>query len=175
MGSCLSHTGRSDLYGDDAAADAARVSGVARPLLLPARCRTRQQACSRPAARARGSGSRSFPRSLPFAFACGGSVALEHTSGVLGMATPGALRSFPHLSSPEAPSLPRHYPLSSVLRASPPPGPARPVPGGIPVGRVHATDRASRVATAPSCVHATVSTPAEPSGCREPNYWGLYR
>ena len=47
-------------------------------------------------------------------FNSGGSVALEHTSGVLGIATPGALRSFPHLSSPEAPSLPRHYPLSSV-------------------------------------------------------------
>ncbi len=146
VGSCRSLTGRSDTHGDGAAADAARVSGVARPRLLPARCRARQQACSRPAARARSSGSRSFPRSLPFAFACGGSVALKHSSGVLGSATPGVLRSFLHLSSPEAPSLLRRYPLSAVVRASPPPCPARPVPCGIPVWRVHATDRASRVA-----------------------------
>ncbi len=117
VGSCRSLTGRSDTHGDGAAADGARSSG-----------------------------SRSFPRSLPFAFACGGSVALEHSSGVLGSATPGALRSFLHLSSPEAPSLLRRYPLSAVVRASPPPCPARPVPCGIPVWRVHATDRASRVA-----------------------------
>ena len=146
VGSCRSLTGRSDTHGDGAAADGARVSGVARPRLLPARCRARQQACSRPAARARSSGSRSFPRSLPFAFAYGGSVALKHSSGDLGSATPGALRSFLHLSSPEAPSLLRRYPLSAVVRASPPPCPARPVPCGIPVWRVHATDRASRVA-----------------------------
>ena len=100
VGSCRSLTGRSDTHGDGAAADAAR---------------------------ARSSGSRSFPRSLPFAFACGGSVALEHSSGVLGSATPGALRSFLHLSSPEAPSLLRRYPLSTVVRASPPPGPACPL------------------------------------------------
>ena len=77
---------------------------------------------------------------------CGGSVALEHSSGVLGSATPGALRPFLHLSSPEAPSLLRRYPLSTVVRASPPPCPAPPVPCGILVWRVHATDRASRVA-----------------------------
>src|SRR5437588_2688062 len=37
------------------------------------------------------------------------------------------------LSLTEAPSLPRRYPASSVLRASPPPQCARPVPHGRPV------------------------------------------
>ena len=41
VGSCRSLTGRSDTHGDGAAADAARVSGVARPRLLPARSRAR--------------------------------------------------------------------------------------------------------------------------------------
>ena len=56
---------------------------------------------------------------------------------------------FQHPSSPEAPSLGRRYPASSVLRASPPPRPARPVPRGIPVGACHTTDGASRVASIP--------------------------
>ena len=90
------------------------------------------------------------PRSLvvPFASACGGSAVPEHFAGVLGCATPSVLRVFTHLSSPDAPSLRRHYPASSVLRASPPPRPARPVPYGIPVGACHATGRVSRVAAA---------------------------
>ena len=40
---------------------------------------------------------------------------------ILGQATPRVLRSFPHPSSPEAPSLTRRYPVSPVLRASPSP------------------------------------------------------
>ena len=43
----------------------------------------------------------------------------------------------------------RHYPASPVLRASPPPSPARPDPRGLSVGACHATGRASRVASIP--------------------------
>ena len=50
---------------------------------------------------------------------------------------------------PEAPSLRRHYPASSVVRASPPPCPARPRPHGSSVGVCHATGRAS-----PRCAHS---------------------
>ena len=57
--------------------------------------------------------------------------------------------SFRHRSSPEAPSLHRHYPASSLLRASPPPRPARPAPRGGPVRACHAADGASRVASIP--------------------------
>src|SRR5437762_9121024 len=35
----------------------------------------------------------------------------------------------------EVPSLHRHYPASAVLRTSPPPQGAQPVPRGLPVGR----------------------------------------
>src|ERR1700687_2271782 len=38
-------------------------------------------------------------------------------------------------SCTEVPSLPRNYPASAVLRTSPPPQGARPVPRGRPVGR----------------------------------------
>ncbi len=140
-----------------------RVAGVARPRPLPAGRRTRRQACSRPAASACRPGLRSFLHSLPFAFACAGSSSLEHNAGVLGTATPGVLRAFPHLSSPEVPSLRQRYPASPVVRTSPPPCPARPVPGGIPVWRVHATGRASRVA-ASFLFHACQRH--YPGGCR---------
>ena len=52
-------------------------------------------------------------------------------------------------SRTEAPSLHRRYPASTVLRASPPPWPARPDPRGLSVGACHATSRASRVASIP--------------------------
>ena len=56
-------------------------------------------------------------------------------------------------SRTEAPSLHRRYPVSLVLRASPPPRTARTDPRGLPVGACHATARASRVASA-SLFHA---------------------
>src|SRR6202007_3058249 len=52
------------------------------------------------------------------------------------------------LSRTEAPSLPRHYPASAVLRASPPPPCARPVPHGRPVDHPWSRPGASRVARA---------------------------
>ena len=45
--------------------------------------------------------------------------------------------------------LDRHYPASSVVRASPPPWRPGLAPHGVPVGSVHTTDRASRVASIP--------------------------
>ena len=69
--------------------------------------------------------------------------------GVIGRsATPGACSRSPSLP-PEAPALGRHYPASTVVRASPPPWPARPCPHGSSVGACHATGRASRVASIP--------------------------
>ena len=69
-------------------------------------------------------------------------------------------------SRPRAPSLRRHYPASSVIQASPPPRPARPVPRGIPVGACHTTDGASRVALLfpLSCMPAA-NTPAGAAQC----------
>ena len=78
---------------------------------------------------------------------------------------------------PEAPSLGRHYPASTVLRASPPPCPARPCPHGSSVGACHATGRASRVASTPPfhtcrrhypggagrCLHRSLPDPWQPS------------
>ena len=52
-------------------------------------------------------------------------------------------------SRTEAPSLRRRYPASPVLRASPPPCPARPDPHGLSVDAYVATARASRVASIP--------------------------
>ena len=121
VGSCRSPTGRSGSDGNGASGDTVRVAGVARPRPLPGGRRTRRQASSRPAACACGLGLRAFLHSLPFAFACGGSSPLERNAGVLGHATPGVLRAFTHLSSPEVPSLRRRYPASPVVRTSPPP------------------------------------------------------
>ena len=145
-GSCFSPTDRFVRGGSGAPTCVDRPSGVAPLLPRPCRRRTRRPACSRLAAATRRPGPRRSPRMFLFASACGGSSSPGLNAGVLGLATPGVLRSFTHRSSPEAPSLRRHYPASSVVRASPPPCPARPVPCGIPVGACHATGRASRVA-----------------------------
>ena len=82
-----------------------------------------------------------------------------------GIATPASFlpsHIAPHLRPL---SLDRHYPASSVVRASPPPRPARPVPRGVPVGACHATDGASRVASL-SRVHACHRHyPGRTAGC----------
>jgi hypothetical protein len=58
----------------------------------------------------------------------------EHQSGAARLVVnPHVLRRFLRSSLTEAPSLHRHYPASSVLRASPPPHSARPVSHELPV------------------------------------------
>ena len=88
-------------------------------------------------------------RVVPFACACDDVWHSCSFVGVIGRsATPGACSRSPSLP-PEAPSLGRHCPASTVIRASPPPWPARPCPHGSSVGACHATGRASRVASIP--------------------------
>ena len=88
-------------------------------------------------------------RVVPFACACDDVWHSCSSVGVIGRsATPGACSRSPSLP-PEAPSLGRHCPASTVVRASPPPWPARPCPHGSSVGACHATGRASRVASIP--------------------------
>ena len=56
---------------------------------------------------------------------------------------------FGHRSSPEAPSLRRHYPASLVLQASPPPCRSDLTLAGCRLARATPPDRASRVASIP--------------------------
>ena len=62
------------------------------------------------------------PRPAPFAFACNAVWSLRTVSGACRF-SPVPMVPFPFLASlsTEAPSLHRHYPASSLLRASPPP------------------------------------------------------
>ncbi len=57
----------------------------------------------------------------PFTFACDASGVSGPFTGVSGFRHSRDPSPFGHRSSPEAPSLHRHYPASPVLRASPPP------------------------------------------------------
>ena len=95
-------------------------------------------------------------RVVPFACACDDVWHSCSSVGVIGRsATPGACYRSPSLP-PEAPSLGRHCPASTVVRASPPPCSARPDPRGVSVDACHATGRASRVASIPlfhACRH----------------------
>ena len=79
-------------------------------------------------------------------------------------------RSFQRSTQTTGPSLLRHYPVSSVLRPSPPPQSAGSTPHGAAVGqfRFPPPTGASRVAHPPLCMHAVATTPAEPEGgsCR---------
>ena len=86
-----------------------------------------------------------------------------HNAGVLGTATPGVLRAFPHLSTPEVPSLRRRYPASPVVRTSPPPCPARPAPYGVPVGACTPPPGLPVLLRLPSPIHADTTTPAGPA------------
>ena len=121
MGPCRSHTGRFVIGGNGATTSAARTSRVAPLPLLPDRCRSRRQAGPRLAAVARSPPLPRGPTVVPLRFRMRWFQRSRTQTGVLGQATPVVLRTFPHPSSPEAPSLHRNYPASLVLRASPPP------------------------------------------------------
>jgi len=75
---------------------------------------------------------------------------------------PHVLRRFWRPSLTEAPSLHRHYPVSWVLRASPPPHTTRPVSRELPVDPYRDHRWVSRVASGLLCLHAIAITPAGP-------------
>src|ERR1700722_12973297 len=77
------------------------------------------------------------------------------------------LRHVLHLSSTEVPSLHQSYPVSAVLRTSPPPHSARPVPHGRPVGPVISdltTLWGFPCCARFPCVRAAASTPVQRLG-----------
>ena len=108
VGSCPSHTGHRVGLGAGPVipADHARcTTAIVPPASFPV-CR---RACSRPGG------------VEPFACACDTFRTLCLRGGVIGYSHSRRPSSFACPSTPEAPCLDRHYPASSVLRASPPP------------------------------------------------------
>ena len=98
----------------------------------------------------------------PFTFACDASGVSGPFTGVSGFRHSRDPSPFGHRSSPEAPSLHRHYPASPVLRASPPPcRPSLPLTG--PVRCVPHHPQGFPCCT-PS-MRASVTTPAGPERC----------
>jgi len=69
-------------------------------------------------------------------FACDAIGSFWTSCGVDRFPNLHVLRYVLHLSWTEVPSLHQSYPVSAVLRTSPPPQSARPVPHGRPVDRV---------------------------------------
>ncbi len=89
------------------------------------------------------------------------SATSENNSGVFRLiANLPFCRRFLRPPSTEAPSLHRHYPASSVLRASPPSQSARPVSHELQLIHTAITAGTSRVAYGPLCLHAVANTPA---------------
>ena len=83
----------------------------------------------------------------PFALACDASGVSGPFAGVSGFRHSRDPSPFGHRSSPEAPSLHRHYPASLVLRAPPPPCRPRLTLASFRFGACLTTCRASHVAT----------------------------
>src|SRR6185437_6160319 len=84
-------------------------------------------------------------------------------SELLGCPISRSLTTSLRLSRTEAPSLPRHYPASSVLRASPPPQCARPVPHGVRL-IILITHWGFPCCVRFPCVHAAATTPVQRLG-----------
>ena len=102
----------------------------------------------------------------PFTFACDASGVSGPFTGVSGFRHSRDPSPFGHRSSPEAPSLHRHYPASPVLRASPPPcRPASPSRGPGSVRASPPTGLPMLLPPSPS-MRADVTTPAVQRGAR---------
>ena len=131
VGSCVSHTGpRSHPW--------TTPMGLAP---VPYSIHVRSRSAARPDALTTPSSSDD-----PFTFACDASGVSDPFTGVSGFRHSRDPSPFGHRSSPEAPSLHRHYPASPVLRASPPPcRPSLPLTGSR-FGACLTTHRASHVA-----------------------------
>ena len=167
MGPCLSHTGRS-VPGGEWRVDFRRPhlrSGTSpptsRPLSIPAANRF---ALCRRRLRSRLAHGSAFVVALHFRMWWFQRSRTQ--TGVLGQATPRVLRSFPHPSSPEAPSLHRRYPASPVLRASPPPRRPRLTLAGSRLARATPPAGLPVLPLSPSYPHAIANTPAETDGAR---------
>src|ERR1035437_9734831 len=76
------------------------------------------------------------------------SAVSDHLSELIGFRISKVLPYVLRLSRTEVPSLHRSYPASAVLRTSPPPQGAQPVPRGLPVGHCRPRHGAYRVAYA---------------------------
>ena len=101
----------------------------------------------------------------PFTFACDASGVSDPFTGVSGFRHSRDPSPFGHRSSPEAPSLHRHYPASPVLRPlRHPGGPASPSRGPGSVRASPPTGLPMLLPPSPS-MRASVTTPAGPKGC----------
>ena len=113
----------------------------------------------------------------PFTFACDASGVSGPFTGVSGFRHSRDPSPFGHRSSPEAPSLHRHYPASPVLRASPPPcRPSLPLTGSR-FGACLTTHRASHVAASfpfHACQrHYPGGSKGVPASLASPSVFGL--
>ena len=113
----------------------------------------------------------------PFTFACDASGVSGPFTGVSGFRHSRDPSPFGHHSSPEAPSLHRHYPASPVLRASPPPcRPSLPLTGSR-FGACLTTHRASHVAASfpfHACQrHYPGGSKGVPASLASPSVFGL--
>ena len=157
VGSCPSHTGHRVGLGAGPVipADHARcTTAIVPPASFPV-CR---RACSRPG----GVEPLGFN---PFACACDTFRTLCLRGGVIGYGHSRRPSSFACPSTPEAPCLDRHYPASSVLRASPPPcRPGLPLAGNRLACARHRTGLPV-LPRFPSSMHAGANTPAGTVRC----------
>ena len=151
VGSCVSHTGpRSHPW--------TTPMGLA---LVPYSIHVRSRVAARPV------DALTTPSSSddPFTFACDASGVSGPFTGVSGFRHSRDPSPFGHRSSPEAPSLHRHYPASPVLRASPPPcRPSLPLTGSRFGACPPPTGLPMLLPSSPS-MRASVTTPAGPKGC----------
>src|SRR6266480_763805 len=92
------------------------------------------------------------------------SAASEQFSELIGFPISEVLHHVLRLSRTEVPSLHRRYPASAVLRTSPPPQGAQPVPHGRPVGHPLTTPWGLPCCVRFPCAHAVANTPAQRLG-----------